>query len=164
MRLPLALAMGLAAGGAAAQEAPAPEALAGFAAEICLTATPDMAAEPDTGDFALVERDDETARYAHPSGVTLALAARPGFFSCEIEVPVAGEAYFDILITEFGEKFLATFEADDFEQVEDGLVWQAYTDAGTLVTTEAEQDEGGRITLTSSTETTAADDAPRDQN
>ncbi|MFW5654351.1 MAG: hypothetical protein ACOCYW_01720 [Roseicyclus sp.] len=164
MRLTLAIAMTLAAGAAAAQEALAPEELAGFAAEICLTGTAEMAAEPDTGDFELVERGDEIARYVHPTGVALALAARPGFFSCEIEVREADEAYFDILITEFGERFLATFEADGFEQVEDGLVWQARTEAGTLVTTEAQQDEAGRITLTSSTETTVADEAPRDQN
>lgn len=166
MRLPLLAAIGLSvtAATAAAQDVPAPEALAGFASEICLRATPELAAEPDTGDFALVERNGDTASYAHPSGVTLALAARPGFFSCEVEIPQADEAYFDALITAFGEGFNAAFEADDFEQVEDGLVWQAYTEAGTLVTTEAQQDEGGRITLTSRTETTAADDAPRDGN
>ncbi|SFP32608.1 hypothetical protein [Tranquillimonas alkanivorans] len=148
---------------AAAQETVSPEALAAYAAEVCVQRTPGPG-DIETGEMELVERGDELATFAHPSGLVMALTSRPEFFSCEIEVPEATEGYFDALMQAFAPRLQEVINADDHEQVEDGMVWEGYTETGALITTELQYHEGGRITLTSSTQTTQAPPAPRDLN
>ncbi|SDY39607.1 hypothetical protein [Citreimonas salinaria] len=151
---------------ALAQDDPtvAPEALAGFALDVCVVTAdaPDMG--ETIGDFTQVTQDEGSARYEHPQGLTLAFAMRQDFFSCELVVPEASEAFFSALYASFGTEIQSRFEADDFEQVEDGQVWEIYTEDGLLVETELQQDEGGRITLTSSTETAQTPPRARDTN
>lgn len=156
----LAGALALCADPAAARDladpAVAPEAVAGFAMQVCIRDTTRPEWPPRTGDFEPVEIGGTSATFVHPAGLRLELARRENFFSCRIEIPRAGEAWFEALFAAVSPAMQARFDAQDFEQVEDGLVWDITTEDGLAVTTKLQREESGRVLLISATEPTAA--------
>lgn len=152
-RLVLAGGAALLAAPAMAQESPpdvAPDAVARFALEVCVTEElPE--AMPATGDFARVSGDETSATFEHPDGPTLTLARRPDFWSCRLEVAGASQGWFDEMAQTVAPAMAERFATQDFEQVEDGLLWDLVTPAGTALTTELRLREGGTVVLTSQT-------------
>ncbi|MGR3495682.1 hypothetical protein [Citreimonas sp.] len=140
------------------------EDIAVLAADVCVVADEAPALVDQFGAFTRTEGDDTAATYTHPAGPSLALAVRDGFFSCELTIPEASEDFFDALYRSFAIQLRDRHNADDFEQVEDGQVWEIYTDDGLLIETQLQQDEDGRITLTSSTEPAQTPPRARDDN
>jgi hypothetical protein len=135
---------------AAAQEAPTAADLAGLALEVCVRDAPPEG-EVATGDFAPTGREGDTATYAHPSGPTLALTARPGFFACELAVPGAGEAVYEAMLAEVSPAMQERFEAAEPEGIETGMVWEAISEAGYAVETLVERKKDGTVRFTSAT-------------
>jgi hypothetical protein len=128
----------------------APEEVARFALETCVRETPPEAMPP-TGDFERVSEQQGSATFAHPAGPVLTLARRDDVWSCRIEVPGAGQAWFDAAIRIVSPAMGERFDTEDFEQVEDGLVWDLVTPAGTALTTELRLREDGTVVFTSET-------------
>ncbi|MGR3757124.1 MAG: hypothetical protein ACU0AT_07865 [Tranquillimonas sp.] len=145
---------------AAAQDTASPEGLTALGLDTCLvTRLPHDFSAP--AGFAPAGEDGKIRRFDGPGGVTLAVTQRDGFYSCEMTVPNASAATFDEMMAAASPRIQAMIDAADFEQVEDGQVWQSVLPDDVAVTVKLQRQEDGTITLTSSTETTQAPAAPR---